>query len=49
MSQVLVERRGSTAWVTFNRPEAHNAMTFAMYELLYDCLLYTSPSPRDRS
>ena len=36
MSQVVVERRGSAAWVTFNRPEAHNAMTFAMYELLYE-------------
>ena len=36
VSQVLVERRGPAAWVTFNRPEAHNAMTFAMYELLYE-------------
>jgi enoyl-CoA hydratase/carnithine racemase len=26
------ERRGPAAWITFNRPEAHNAMTFAMYE-----------------
>jgi enoyl-CoA hydratase/carnithine racemase len=29
------ERRGPAAWVTFNRPEAHNAMTFAMYEQLF--------------
>lgn len=36
MSQVLVERRGPASWVTFNRPEAHNAMTFAMYEALHD-------------
>ena len=36
MSQVLVERRGPAAWVTFNRPEAHNAMTFAMYESLFE-------------
>jgi enoyl-CoA hydratase/carnithine racemase len=36
VSQVLVERRGPAAWVTFNRPEAHNAMTFAMYESLYE-------------
>ena len=28
------ERRGPAAWVTFNRPEAHNAMTFAMYDAL---------------
>jgi enoyl-CoA hydratase/carnithine racemase len=36
VSEVLVERRGPAAWVTFNRPEAHNAMTFAMYESLYE-------------
>jgi enoyl-CoA hydratase/carnithine racemase len=29
------ERRGPAAWVTFNRPDAHNAMTFAMYEELH--------------
>jgi enoyl-CoA hydratase/carnithine racemase len=29
------ELRGPAAWVTFNRPEAHNAMTFAMYEQLF--------------
>jgi enoyl-CoA hydratase/carnithine racemase len=31
------ERRGPAAWITFDRPEAHNAMTFAMYEALFDC------------
>jgi enoyl-CoA hydratase/carnithine racemase len=36
VTDVLVERRGPAAWVTFNRPEAHNAMTFAMYESLYE-------------
>ena len=35
MSEVLGERRGPALWVTFNRPQAHNAMTFAMYESLY--------------
>jgi enoyl-CoA hydratase/carnithine racemase len=35
MSTVEWERRGAAAWVTFNRPEAHNAMTFAMYEALF--------------
>lgn len=35
MSEVLLERRGPAAWVTFNRPQAHNAMTFAMYEALF--------------
>jgi enoyl-CoA hydratase len=29
------ERRGPAAWITFNRPEAHNAMTFAMYSELF--------------
>lgn len=31
---VLFERRGPVAWVTFNRPESRNAMTFAMYDEL---------------
>lgn len=29
------ERRGPAAWITFNRPDAHNAMSFAMYEELF--------------
>jgi enoyl-CoA hydratase/carnithine racemase len=29
------ERRGPAAWITFNRPDAHNAMTFAMYDELF--------------
>jgi enoyl-CoA hydratase/carnithine racemase len=32
---VLFERRGPAAWLTFNRPRAHNAMTFDMYEALF--------------
>jgi enoyl-CoA hydratase/carnithine racemase len=36
VSEVELERRGPALWVTFNRPEAHNAMTFAMYESLYE-------------
>ena len=32
MNEVLVERRGDVVWLTFNRPDARNAMTFAMYE-----------------
>ncbi len=34
MSDVTYERRGAAAWITFDRPEAHNAMTFAMYDRL---------------
>jgi enoyl-CoA hydratase/carnithine racemase len=33
---LLVEREGPVLRVTFNRPTAHNALTFAMYEGLYD-------------
>jgi enoyl-CoA hydratase/carnithine racemase len=36
VSEVQLERRGPALWVTFNRPAAHNAMTFAMYESLYE-------------
>src|SRR4051812_12835346 len=31
------EQRGPAAWITFNRPQAHNAMTFAMYDELVAC------------
>ncbi|MFI5282353.1 MAG: enoyl-CoA hydratase/isomerase family protein [Candidatus Dormibacterales bacterium] len=31
-AELIVERRGSTVWITFNRPEARNALTWAMYE-----------------
>lgn len=32
--QLLFEREGAVARITFNRPEARNAMTWAMYEAL---------------
>jgi len=32
--ELLFERRGAAAVITFNRPSARNAMTFAMYEAL---------------
>ena len=34
-SELLYERRGAAAVITFNRPQARNAMTFAMYEALH--------------
>lgn len=34
--EILTERRGHVLWVTFNRPEARNAMKIAMYERLYE-------------
>ena len=36
MGDVTYERRGVAAWVTFDRPDAHNAMTFAMYDRLVE-------------
>ena len=30
-TELLSELRGQTLWVTFNRPDSRNAMTFAMY------------------
>lgn len=35
-TDLIVERDGPVLRVTFNRPEAHNALTFAMYEGIHD-------------
>lgn len=34
-THLLVERDGRTAWITVNRPDARNAMTFDMYDRLH--------------
>jgi enoyl-CoA hydratase len=31
-TELILELRGAVAWLTFNRPHARNAMTWAMYE-----------------
>jgi len=36
MSELLFEREGSIATVTFNRPQARNALTWGMYQALED-------------
>jgi enoyl-CoA hydratase/carnithine racemase len=36
MADILHETRGAVAWTTLNRPQARNAMTFAMYEGLVE-------------
>ena len=36
LDPILVEQDGRVVTVTFNRPEARNAMTFEMYETLHD-------------
>jgi enoyl-CoA hydratase len=33
--ELVYERRDAIAWLTFNRPEARNALTWAMYDGLY--------------
>ena len=30
--ELLYDKRGEVGWITFNRPQARNALTFAMYE-----------------
>jgi enoyl-CoA hydratase/carnithine racemase len=34
--QLLSERRGAVQWLTFNRPQARNALTWAMYDGLIE-------------
>ena len=33
--ELLYDKRDQVGWVTFNRPQARNALTFAMYEGLH--------------
>ena len=42
---VLVEREGPTVFLTFNRPDARNAMTFEMYEALHDACVKLDTDP----
>ena len=35
--ELVYERQGPIAFLTFNRPQSRNALTWAMYEGLYDC------------
>ena len=34
--ELLVDQKGSVRWITFNRPEARNALTWNMYERLLE-------------
>jgi enoyl-CoA hydratase/carnithine racemase len=45
---LLYERRGAVAFLTFNRPEARNALTWAMYEGLYACCEHVDNDARVR-
>ena len=44
--ELLYERRGPIAFLTFNRPQARNALTWAMYEGLYDCCQHVDADDR---
>src|SRR2546425_2139028 len=45
---VLVERAGPTVLLTYNRPDARNAMTFEMYEALHDTCANLDADPSVR-
>jgi enoyl-CoA hydratase len=47
-SDLLFERRGPVGWVTFNRPEARNAMKFAMYDGLVKICQAVAADPEIR-
>src|SRR5919202_6939788 len=47
--ELLYERRGAVALLTFNRPAARNAMTFAMYEGLYAACEHVDADDRVRA
>ena len=47
-SDLLFERRGAIGWVTFNRPEARNAMKFAMYDGLVKICRAVADDPEVR-
>src|SRR5438067_11902967 len=44
--ELLYERRGAIAFLTFNRPQARNALTWPMYEGLYDCCEHVDADDR---
>src|ERR671939_2199175 len=46
--ELLYERRGPIAFLTFNRPQARNALTWAMYEGLYECCEHVDSDDRVR-
>ena len=46
---ILVERRERVGLITLNRPKSLNALNARLSREVARCLLYTSPSPRDRT
>ena len=48
MSELTHETRGQTLWITFNRPQARNALTFAMYDRLAEICRAVAENPDER-
>jgi enoyl-CoA hydratase/carnithine racemase len=48
MSHTIFEQDGPVAWLTFNRPEARNAMTWEMYETLRETCERADEDPGTR-
>src|SRR6185437_11112734 len=46
--ELLYERRGAIAFLTFNRPQARNALTWPMYEALYAACEHVDADDRVR-
>jgi len=46
--ELLYEVREGIGWITFNRPEARNAFTFAMYERLQEICVNSEPGGEAR-
>src|SRR5689334_7314417 len=44
--ELLYERDGPIAFLTFNRPQARNALTWPMYDGLFDCCEYVDADDR---
>ena len=46
---ITVEKRGAADWLTLNRPDQRNAMTFAMYEGLVEQAEVVTKDPAIRA
>jgi enoyl-CoA hydratase len=49
MADILHEARGPVAWTTLNRPQSRNALTFAMYEGLFEQAKAVAEDPTIRT
>ena len=49
MSNLLIETRGDTLWLTINRPEQRNTLNRALIELLIEALDEATASPKVRA